>query len=42
MRSSGRAQPSVFAEVAHPTWTGHIQPADSALAVLPEKASEEE
>lgn len=26
---------SVFAEVAHPTWTGYIQPGDSALAVLP-------
>lgn len=26
---------SVFAEVAHPTWTGYIQPGDSALAMLP-------
>lgn len=33
---------SVFAEVAHPTWTEHIQPGDSALAMLPQKASEEE
>lgn len=33
---------SVFAEVAHPTWTEHIQPGDSALAMLPQKAREEE